>query len=204
MPINKQEKFWAGDEGDAYLTRNFEQGNRYSERAPFYKLFESIPNKNISILEVGCSCAINLSILEDLGFKNFTGIDIGEAAIEEARKRMPTSNFIVGSILNLPFEDKQFDLVFSSGVLIHQDPNENLFTAMQEINRCSSQYVLGLEDHEDIITSTQYTARDDYCWRAPYSSFWEEPGVYSWLSVTKGVISIPGVSWHREYYKFEK
>jgi SAM-dependent methyltransferase len=47
------------------------------------------------------------------------GIDISEAYIQEAKKRQPDLNFIVGSIEKLPFFDKSFDTVIASEILEH-------------------------------------------------------------------------------------
>jgi hypothetical protein len=58
--VNEQEKFWSGEEGKSYLQRNFEIGTRFNDRKQFYDMFESIEDKNISILEAGCNCGINL------------------------------------------------------------------------------------------------------------------------------------------------
>ena len=205
MPTNPQEEHWKGEEGARYLERNFTEGSRYKERRSFYNLFEELPSRDYSILEVGCSCGLNLSILKDRGFNNLTGIDIGAAAVAEARMRHPEATILEGSILSLPFADGEFDVVFSSGVLIHQNPAAELFQVMDEMYRCSSRYILGLEDFSDEMLSINYRNKNGFYWRGPYGAFWSDPGTYSWSGPpVRGTIEVPGAPWHREYYKFEK
>ena len=205
MPTSPQEEFWSGTEGDLYLQRNNSETPDYHLRSPFFDLFDDIANKDISILEVGCNCGLNLSILKDRGFTNLTGIDISTAAVVEARMRHPKATILEGSILSLPFADGEFDVVFSSGVLIHQNPEGALFHAMNEMYRCSSRYILGLEDFSDEMLSIKYRNKNGFCWRGPYSVFWSDPGAYSWNSaLVRGTIPVPGHQWEREYYKFEK
>ena len=168
----KQETFWAGREGASYLKRNFDVGARYEERKVFYDLFNSF-DKNISILEVGCNCGINLQILDNLGFTNLSGLDIGPSALAEAQKRLPNANFHLGSMLELPFENRSFDIIFSSGVLIHQNPENSLPTAIVEMIRCSNKYILGIEDYSPETVSCSYRGSKDFYWRGPFLSIWK-------------------------------
>lgn len=46
--------------------------------------------------------------------------------------------------MDLPFPDRHFDLVFTSGLLIHINPGE-INTAISEIHRCSRKYIWGFE-----------------------------------------------------------
>lgn len=202
---NAQEDFWSGEEGEQYLQRNYTKGRDYHLRAPFFNLFDEIENKDVSILEVGCNCGLNLGILHERGYKNLTGIDIGPAAVAEARKRHSNATIVEGTILELPFEDGQFDVVFSSGVLIHQNPEGPLFQAMDEMYRCSARYILGMEDYAEQMTNVNYRNKTGFCWRGPYSSFWQHPDMYIWSQPPKqGYIPVSGQTWRREYYKFEK
>lgn len=179
---NKQEKFWFGD-GKNYISRpgwtNYNwtfdnthplQTNRYKWRKDFFDLFDSFP-KTISILEMGCSCGINLRILKELGFKNLTGIDISQIACQDAKKNHPDLNIVSGSILEMPFDDNQFDVVFTMGVLIHQPPTTSLPIVMKEAVRCSKNNILGFEDYATNFENVPYHG-EDLCFRGPYASTW--------------------------------
>jgi len=172
--MNIQEKWWASAGGDAYSKRNINHPTRYTERELFFNLFESLKEKNLSILEVGCNCGINLGILKDLGFTNLSGIDLNKTALEESRSRLPEATFIEGSALELPYKDQEFDLVFTSGVLIHMEPPDNLHQVLNEIYRCSSKYILGLEARADTFGTRKYKTRRDLYWRGPYEKEWKE------------------------------
>jgi tRNA (uracil-5-)-methyltransferase TRM9 len=50
---------------------------------------------------------------------DYTGVDISFELVKNAKESYPGVNFIVGSVLNLPFEDECFDKVISIAVLHH-------------------------------------------------------------------------------------
>ena len=174
MPTNPQEEFWSGPAGKTYMRRNDNPDKRYIERQPFFDLFEGF-SRDMAILEVGCNVGINLSILQNLGFTNLHGIDIYSSAVEVAKQFVPGANFSVGTLMKLPYANEEFGAVFSSGVLIHQDPTGPLFTAMNEMIRCSSRYILGFEDYADTFEAPGCYNRSDLYWRGPYSHLWKDP-----------------------------
>ncbi len=174
MPTNPQEEFWSGPAGRTYMMRNNVEAGRLEERVAFFDLFYEFP-RDLPILEVGCNVGINLSILRKMGFTNLSGIDIYSSAILVAEKFVPGAHFAVGSILDLPYADEEFGAVFSSGVLIHQDPNESLSRAMSEMSRCSSQYILGFEDYAETFEAPRCYDRHDLYWRGPYNKMWKNP-----------------------------
>ena len=168
MPTDtKQEQFWAGAQGKSYLKRNFTHPTRQKERKVFYDMFLPL-DRDAHILEVGCNCGINLQILQDMGFTNLSGIDIGEDALNEAKNRLPNANFTLGSILDMPYDDNSYDVVFSSGVLIHQDPTNSLSVVMSEMIRCAKKYILGLEDYNQSFMDVGYRGSTGFYWRGPF------------------------------------
>ena len=52
-------------------------------------------------------------------FERVCGVDIGSAAIELARERVPEAELAVTPLTTLPFEDGTFDLVSLNDVLQH-------------------------------------------------------------------------------------
>jgi ubiquinone/menaquinone biosynthesis C-methylase UbiE len=52
------------------------------------------------------------------------GLDASEGMIEIARSRMPSSSFLVGDALALPFEDGSFDRIFTGHFYDHLQPEE--------------------------------------------------------------------------------
>jgi|GEM_PF-450464 len=88
--------------------------------AAVVRAFRSIPIdlKSAKVLDVGCGGGGTLFQLIRLGFEipNFTGIDIQEERLTQARKIYPHVNFIKGDATRMDFEDNSFDLVFESGM----------------------------------------------------------------------------------------
>jgi len=80
-------------------------------------------DKNDAILELGCNVGRNLFYLYKTGFKNLTGIEINDQAVEMLYQHYPEmkENFAVycDSIENVikTIPDDSFDMVFSVAVL---------------------------------------------------------------------------------------
>ena len=78
--------------------------------------------KGKKCLDAGCGSGRYSVALAIHGAKNIEAIDISEIGLVEARKRakeFSQINFQQASVLNIPFEDKTFDLVWCAGVIHH-------------------------------------------------------------------------------------
>lgn len=74
-------------------------------------------------LDAGCGGGRFVIAMGKLGAKKVYGVDISERAIEAARQRakersLDNVEFVPGSVLNIPFPDKNFDYVVCSGVIL--------------------------------------------------------------------------------------
>ncbi len=85
------------------------------------------------ILDLGCGPGRDVKVFVENGFQ-VTGIDLSEEMIKLARDEMLEAEFIVGDLLELPFEDQSFDGVWSSAT-IHHLKKEDIPIALSEINR---------------------------------------------------------------------
>ena len=188
--LTPQENFWSSDFGDHYNQRNTfsneEFNSLYHKR---YGLTRSDMNQRFladlpieTICEVGCNIGNQLAILQASGYNNLTGIDINKNAITVAQERLPSANIVEGSIFNLPFSDNQFDLVFTSGVLIHIQPTD-LSKAMLEICRVSQRYIWGFEYYAPTSEEIEYRGVKDRLWRGDFAARYQKscPG----LTITK-------------------
>lgn len=77
-----------------------------------------------SVLDAGCGGGRYTVAWTRVGAAEATGVDISEIGIADARRRADEAGttgvrFEQGSVLDLPYEEGSFDVVFSNGVLHH-------------------------------------------------------------------------------------
>jgi SAM-dependent methyltransferase len=66
------------------------------------------------VLDLGCGLGVELAALAGRGFQAI-GIDTSPVAVERARRAHPEVEFVVGDVLELPFEDESFDVIIDRG-----------------------------------------------------------------------------------------
>jgi pseudaminic acid biosynthesis-associated methylase len=126
------------------------------------------------VLEVGCNVGANLRwIAGPVPPGGVFGVDVNEGALELLRSRLPRINAVAGQARSLPFRDREFDLVFTAGVLIHQ-PESTLPLVMAEVVRCSRRYVLALEYHADDVTEVPYRGVEGALFKRDYGRLYAE------------------------------
>jgi pseudaminic acid biosynthesis-associated methylase len=174
--ITKQLKKWDGDFGKQYTDRSiyakgldtFYKGIWGIARSEMNKEFLSAIKKNISnTLEVGSNVGYQLACLQSMGFNNLYGIEIQDYAVEKAKKITKGVNIIKGSAFDIPFKDGYFDMVFTSGVLIHIAPSD-INAILDEIYRCSKRYIWGFEYYADEYTEINYRGNKDLLWKTNF------------------------------------
>jgi len=119
---------WTGDFGREYTDRNtydpeglddlYRRDYGITPTAINEKFLQHIPRES-RILEVGCNMGNQLLLLQRMGFTDLSGIEIQSYALERAKERLQGVNLTQASALSIPYPDRSFDLVFTSGVLIH-------------------------------------------------------------------------------------
>jgi len=176
MNITKQLKKWKNSFGKEYTDRNSfsvaQLDNLYKKRYGLTRTKLNIDfigklNKKIKILEVGSNVGNQLLMLQKMGFKNLFGLEPLEYAVELSKKRLIGINIIRGSAFDIPFKDIYFDLVFSSGVLIHINPKD-IRKAMKEIYRCSNKYIWGFEYFSKKYQEVNYRGEKNLLWKADF------------------------------------
>ena len=185
------EDLWAGSFGDEYAERNAEADRG---REPFWQA--TIDRlRPADALEVGCNVGGNLRWLAELlGPEKVAGVDVNERALDAARKRVPGADLRMASALELPFEDESFDLVFTTGVLIHQAP-EDLPAVMGEIVRCSRRYVLCGEYFGEQETEVPYRGERGALFRRDYGALYAAAHPDLRLVHREFLARGPGSSW---------
>lgn len=172
----KQSDTWRGEFGAAYTDRNtFDLAGLDAHYRRLYgvgrlelnEAFIGDFERGISILEVGCNTGNQLLGLRHMGFTDLSAIELQPNAAARARARLPGATILEGQASELPFEDGAFDLVFTSGVLIHIAPDE-LLEPMSEIHRVSRRHIWGFEYLEADFVEIPYRSHGAMMWKGPY------------------------------------
>jgi pseudaminic acid biosynthesis-associated methylase len=171
---------WKDDFGRKYTDRNtlspaglesLYKKNYGIGRVELNKLFLGKISRSARVLEVGSNVGNQLLCLKDMGFKNLHGVEPQGYAVEYSKKRARGVNIVQGDAFDLPFEDGCFDIVFTSGVLIHIHP-ENIEKAIREIYRCSGGYIWGFEYYAPRHTEIIYRGRKNLLWKADFKKIY--------------------------------
>ena len=180
--ITEQMQQWSGEFGQEYTRRNslsaiemdaFYQKTYGLTRTQMNGSFLSDIPRNGRILEVGCNIGCQLEILQGMGFTQLYGIELQSGAVEIAKQRVPKINVIQGSAFDIPFRDGFFDLVFTSGVLIHIAPSDRS-QVMAEVYRCTQNYIWGFEYWSPVSTEVIYRGHNQLLWKANFVSLYKE------------------------------
>lgn len=171
--MSDQEKYWSGPFGKNYLERNPKSGEEVDrlylekygiKRSELNEEFLGNFDKNSRILEVGVNCGSQLELLENMGFKDLWGIDVSQDALAMLKKKHPNYNVVLASAVDIPFKNNFFDIVFTSGVLIHIH-EKNLGKVIDEIVRVSKKYVFGFEYFSNERTEIEYRGNKNLLWK---------------------------------------
>jgi pseudaminic acid biosynthesis-associated methylase len=172
-----QSSVWKSDFGREYTDRNTFDNEEIDQlyRKNFGVTRRQINESSLgdigndaSFLEVGCNTGNQLSLLQQMGYRNLSGIELQPYALEIARRRLPGISLQSGTALALPHADASFDVVFTSGVLIHIAPDD-LAGALDEIHRCSRKYIWGMEYYASKVTEVSYRGHCGLLWKADYA-----------------------------------
>lgn len=109
---------------------------RYTSHAHLLKTLDGIPFRDQRVLEIGIGQGADAEQIARRG-GHYSGLDLTAEAVTRVTRRfelkqLPFDEIRQGSILEAPFADNHFDIVFSHGVLHHVP---DILTAQQEIAR---------------------------------------------------------------------
>lgn len=162
----EQEKFWAGEFGDAYIERNKSQELKASNINFFAGTLAKSQQIN-TILEFGSNIGMNMLALEALYPKaKKTAVEINEKAAGLLKEAMPQVRVLNESILDFQPVEK-FDLVFTKGVLIHISP-EHLSAIYKKIVGCSKRYILIAEYFNPRPVTMEYRGHDEKLYKRDF------------------------------------
>jgi pseudaminic acid biosynthesis-associated methylase len=176
----EQMEVWKGDFGKAYTDRNFclldefetlYEKNYGITRSMLNKRFLHGIDRSAKVLEVGCNVGMQLMCLKRMGFHNLYGLELQEYAIRKSPARALGVEIIQGSAFNIPSRNCFFDLVFTSGVLIHVSPSE-LPIVLEEVHRCTKDYLWGFEYYSEVTTPVDYRGNKNLLWKADFTKLY--------------------------------
>lgn len=182
MKKTDQMQTWSTDFGQDYTARNLRttaemdklfRANLGVGRFELNHEFLDDLDRDLSILEVGSNVGTQLMILQEMGFKNLTGVELQFGALELAQERSHGIGFGQATAFNLPFKDSSFDLVFTSGVLIHIHPDD-VGIALSEIYRCARHYIWGYEYYSPSCESITYRGQANLLWKADFAGLYRQ------------------------------
>jgi len=179
--MTHQEDKWSSEFGKEYNLRNdytVDGQNQLSmerfglSRDEINLEFIGNLSRDIKILEIGCNFGGQLNQLQSIGFKNLYGIELQWDAVERAKNKTTGINIIQASGFDIPYKDNYFDLVFTSGVLIHINP-DNLKNVFKEMVRVSNQYIWGFEYFNEEFTELPYRGQGNLMWKGDYQKLFQ-------------------------------
>ena len=168
MQTSSQLQLWVSEFGRSYTERN--DVAKPERIISWQRLLEGIAPERA--VEVGCNVGWNLVYLERLGVRELYGIEPQPSAVERARHRRPAFNVLHGTAFELPFRDRYFDLVFTSGVLIHIAP-DSLGGALDEIERVSRRWIAAIEYDNPDEQEIPYRGHTGALWKRDHGAAWQ-------------------------------
>lgn len=167
--MTEQFELWDGGFGDDYTERN-----RVEPKSRVASFREMLQGLNIDrVLEIGCNKGHNLTAIRTvLPSVKAVGIEVNAYALSVACEETSGVEFLRADMLHLPVRDMAFDLVFTSGVLIHV-ASSHLRAAVSQIYRASRRYVLAIEYFSEEDVEIVYRGRRGFLWKRDFGKHYE-------------------------------
>lgn len=137
--------------------------------------FGSDDRPNSKALDLGCGCGRHLALLGEMGFQPY-GIDGSSWAInysaEFLKERGLDADLLVGSIIELPYEDNYFDAIIEHATLVNNSW-EDILAASAECHRVLRDGGVGF-----FLFKTRRDCAFDDATEVAHNTFLVDEGVY--------------------------
>jgi len=161
-----QEEFWAGEFGEAYISRNIDDNLAAANLALFGRILRRAGAVG-SVLEFGANVGMNLRALRQLlPQASLTALEINPAAAARLRE-LEGVEVIEGSLLDYDTANSR-DLVFTKGVLIHLAP-EALSLAYEKMALAARRYVMMCEYYSQSPVAVEYRGYGDKLYKRDFA-----------------------------------
>lgn len=138
--MNEQQGFWKEEYAEEYIRKNSNYDPKVGVEC-WDKILKKTINVN-SILECGSNIGRNIGSLNTiLPNAKKSIIEISKPSFDIVTRNYDLDKAFNGAILDSGFNKNSFDLVFTSGVLIHIHPDEVLAN-MKKMYEYSNQYIM--------------------------------------------------------------
>src|SRR5438105_2908530 len=169
---NEQEAFSAETYAEEYIRKNAQFDHALGVEAWRKMLANAGPIE--SLLECGCNIGRNLRFLADLlPNARKSVIEISEPAYRFVTSEFALDETFNGPILDAPFAPGSFDLVFTTGVLIHIHP-DNLLANMGRMFGLSRRFILIGEYFNRTPVMLEYQGEKDRLFKRDFGKLFIE------------------------------
>ena len=175
---NNQQKFWAGEFGNSYISRNRSDEFLASNLHLFSKIFSKLSYAPKSFVEFGANIGMNAKALKLLFPESvYCGVEVNE---EAHRQLTELADIAIHSSIETCELQETYEVSFTKGVLIHINPN-NLKLAYEKLYNSSSRYILIAEYYNPTPVEIPYRGFADRLFKRDFAS--ELLSIYADLNV---------------------
>lgn len=166
--VTEQEKVWSGEFGDEYIGRNAAEESRLASYLRFWARVLSHASGVDSVFEFGANIGLNLKAIRQLlPNAKMDALEINEKACSILKGIIGN-----GHVYNQSFQsfvpDRQYDLTFSRGVLIHINPS-SIKDCYERLYAASRKYVLVAEYYNPKPVSLPYRGQDGLLFKRDFA-----------------------------------
>lgn len=111
---------------------------------------------NDKILELGCGPGHLANMLYDNGFRNYTGIDFSEVAINLSKSKIPSFNFIESDLNNIKYDDYKDHKIISIETFEHVVNDIEIIKKLPDTNIIFSVPNYMCENHYRVYPSKEF------------------------------------------------
>ena len=181
---NQEEPYWANNSD--YVTRNSTFDHVLGVRA-WKQILQPIQREIKSVLDCGANIGRNIGFLKDsslLPEAEFAAMDLNKAALHVLASKFPDARLYNSSLLEIDLGAK-FDLVFTSGVLIHINP-ENLARVFDNLMTFSNRYLILIEYFNRTPVEIPYRGQSGLLWKRDFGKDFLEHS--NWKVISYGFL----------------